>query len=313
MLSKFNGRVFALGEALLDFITENGRDFTLLPGGSVVNAAISLSRIQGNVFLLSDLCNDAAGISMRNALHESGISTEYCCSVANMKSSIALAFLDSNKDAYYTFYKEYPADVPTMVVPDFNSVDVLLFGSSHAINNLYRARIESMLLAANTSGTMVYYDINVREKSETKLKELLPMYRNNMKYSSIVKGSLDDFNQLFGTSNPLEIYENCVPFCENLIITNGPDEVQLFTRYFSKTYAVPKVSVVSTIGAGDNFNAGFIFGLRNNGNEDFDNTITPWDTIIHAGISFASVSCTSIHNHINKQILFNYYPELIKI
>jgi Sugar kinases, ribokinase family len=50
-------------------------------------------------------------------------------------------------------------------------------------------------------------------------------------------------------------------YCRNFLCTAGAEQVSLRTGTISKVYSIPPLEAVSTIGAGDNFNAGIIFGL----------------------------------------------------
>jgi len=307
---KFNGRIFALGEALIDFISSDGVHFTFMPGGSVVNTALTLSNSGENVFLLSDLAEDEAANNLKIKLHKSGINTSYCAFNAELKTPIALAFLDDAKEAHYSFYRNYPLVVPQLDLPEMNSSDILIFGSSYAINPVFRNRVETLLEMSRRTGAMSYYDINIREKSTEKLKLLQPLYFKNMAEASIVKGSLDDFSRLLDMDTPPEIYNKIKSYCKNIIITNGSKEVSLCTPNYIKTYQVPAISVVSAIGAGDNFNAGFIFGLKKYNSDSVLNEIElNWDAAILSGISFAAAACKTIHSHLSKQNLNKLFTE----
>lgn len=59
---------------------------------------------------------------------------------------------------------------------------------------------------------------------------------------------------------------------------------------------------MSTIGAGDNFNAGFIYGLMKYGitRRDIENGLTEeqWDECIASGQRFSAEACKSIYNYI---------------
>jgi len=61
---------------------------------------------------------------------------------------------------------------------------------------------------------------------------------------------------------------------------------------------------VSTIGAGDNFNAGFIFGMIVNKitREDVEQGLTEkqWDSIISYAMKFSANVCTSINNSVDE-------------
>ena len=63
------------------------------------------------------------------------------------------------------------------------------------------------------------------------------------------------------------------------------------------------METISTIGAGDNFNAGFIYGLVKNGitREMFETGLTPeqWDALISEASAFSANVCKSVHNSID--------------
>lgn len=297
--SKKYGRVFAFGEILSDFITHNGVDFVCMPGGSVVNAALTLSSTDAEVFLVADLCSDALGKSLQTTLHSKGIDTRYCNTNDCSKSNLAIAFLDENKVPTYSFYKDSPVEASTFKVPEFLQGDILLFGSGYAVLPSNSRRIKAVVEQAVQSGCIVYYDVNVRELSADKRHDLRPLYIRNMLYAHVVKGSIDDFFLLFDTTDPDQIYLHCKPYCKNLILTNGAKEVSVFTPYYEKKFDVPGIEVVSTIGAGDNFNAGCIFAIRIENETIEKGSSKMWERIIQSGIDFATHSCKSIYNYIN--------------
>ena len=59
-----------------------------------------------------------------------------------------------------------------------------------------------------------------------------------------------------------KVYKNKIQFyCPNFLCTAGNKSISLRTKQVSKEYLVEPVNSVSTIGAGDNFNAGIIYGI----------------------------------------------------
>ena len=72
---------------------------------------------------------------------------------------------------------------------------------------------------------------------------------------------------------------------------------------FSKHYAVAPVNVVSTIGAGDNFNAGIVYGLIHYGitRSQVENGLTEqqWDQLIAIAQKFSANCCQSLNNSID--------------
>lgn len=65
-----------------------------------------------------------------------------------------------------------------------------------------------------------------------------------------------------------------------------------------------ETDTVSTIGAGDNFNAGFVYGLLKYGitRENIEQGLTEqqWDNLIHCALLFSANCCKSISNSIGK-------------
>ena len=71
----------------------------------------------------------------------------------------------------------------------------------------------------------------------------------------------------------------------------------------SKQYAVEKTKTVSTIGAGDNFNAGFVYGLVKYGitREMLEDGVpeAQWDQVIAEAQQFSANVCQSINNSVD--------------
>ena len=72
---------------------------------------------------------------------------------------------------------------------------------------------------------------------------------------------------------------------------------------FRKEYPVKQTQTVSTIGAGDNFNAGFIFGLLKYGitHRHIESGLTKeqWDNIIECAQAFSAETCKSLFNYVS--------------
>ena len=66
---------------------------------------------------------------------------------------------------------------------------------------------------------------------------------------------------------------------------------------------MPPTSTVSTIGAGDNFNAGFVFGLLKSGitRDALERSLTEqqWDSVIACAQQFSANVCQSLENYVS--------------
>lgn len=80
-----------------------------------------------------------------------------------------------------------------------------------------------------------------------------------MRLADVVRGSTEDFNYLFDLNDGAAVYERVRPCCPTLILTDGARPIRLFTPDGCDTFPVQPIETVSTVGAGDNFNAGYIY------------------------------------------------------
>jgi len=294
-------RVFALGETVLDLILDGGFGLKAVVGGSVVNASVSLGRMGVDVQLISEFGADKAGTLIDGFLSSNGVLSNFCTRYPNHKTSLALAFLDSAKNATYTFYHDSPEKLNLVNIPVFQNSDILLFGSFYAVKPDRRNVLQNILQKAIGAKSVIYYDLNIRKAHSDQMDILMPSFLNNMAVATIVKGSDEDFMNLFGINDPASVYEKVSPYCKTLIFTNGSKPVRVFTPTFNRTYKVPEIIAVSTIGAGDNFNAGFIFGLATSGfgtNNIMDMPMYELDRMVACGLAFAAGTCLSDENYI---------------
>ena len=85
--------------------------------------------------------------------------------------------------------------------------------------------------------------------------------------------------------------------------------MKFFARGVKAVYPVKQVDVVSTVGAGDNFNAGVLYGLVK-GEVTREKlaqlTAAEWDSIMSNGLDFSAHACTLIENYVDKEWAKNY-------
>ena len=109
---------------------------------------------------------------------------------------------------------------------------------------------------------IIYYDPNFRKAHAHEAIRLMPTVLENLEFADIVRGSDEDFQNLYGKSDAQEVYKEHIQFyCDRFLTTHGANGVNLHTRNFTRHFDSPQIQQLSTIGAGDNFNAGIIYGL----------------------------------------------------
>ena len=157
---------------------------------------------------------------------------------------------------------------------------------------------------AHEAGALLYYDINFRKSHIPDIPDTLENLQQNCRWSTIVRGSAEDFGYLFGTTDPSEIYERHIrPLCPYFICTDSHRPVWIFTPHFTLQIPVAPIQTVCTIGAGDNFNAGFLYGLLNKGitPREFPTlTTTAWSELVLLAQQFSKQVCQSVYNYVDE-------------
>ena len=298
-------RVIGIGETILDVLFKDNQPKAAVPGGSVFNGIISLGRAGANVTFISEVGGDKVGNIILDFMKENGVGTDNVMVYPDRKSPVSLAFLNEKNDAEYIFYKDYPNLRLDAEMPEVTGDDIIMFGSYYAITPQLRDKVKELLDRARKAGAIIYYDVNFRKSHAHEAIKLMPIILENFEYADIVRGSNEDFGFMFGMTDPDKVYQHKVSFyCPLFICTNGGEGLCLRTAALKKDYPVAPLQTVSTIGAGDNFNAGLVFGLLKNRirRADLDElTEADWDKIIASGMSFSKEVCTSLDNYISKE------------
>lgn len=295
-------KIYGIGETVFDIIFKDGQPQAAKPGGSVLNSLVSLGRMQLPVSFISEYARDDVGTMIDDFLKNNGIDTSLVYRFDDGKTTLALAFLNENNDARYSFYHYYPEKRLGIRMPGFKEDDILTCGSFYAITPGIRGMFRALVESARDKGVLILYDPNFRKSHLSELKELMPYIAENMQMAEIVRGSHEDFANIFDARNAGEAYEAVKPFCKTLVYTDHMDGVTVKSPSFSGKFPVRKLNPVSTIGAGDNFNAGMITALYLN--QIPKKTITTmggeeWGRLISTAVDFASHVCLSYENYIS--------------
>lgn len=222
-------KVIGIGETILDIIFKNNQPHTAVPGGSTFNGLISLGRLGVPVSFISEVGNDRVGDIIRDFMMENNLSTRYVDRFPDGKSPISLAFLDDDSNANYTFYKEYPKQRLDVPLPEINEDDIFIYGSYYSLNPALRGRMVEFLDYARQRKAILYYDPNFRKAHAHEAIRLAPTLLENFEYADIVRGSDEDFLNIFGETDSEKVYTDHIRFyCDRFITTHGAGGVNLY-------------------------------------------------------------------------------------
>lgn len=293
--------IYAVGETILDIIFKDRQPRTARPGGSSFNAAITLGRLGTPITLISEMGKDRVGDMILDFMQENGVDTDYLARYEEGQSAIALAFLNEKSDAEYQFFKDYPHQRLAVEFPDFSPDDLLMFGSFYALNPGIRPRVKELLEKAKNAGVTIVYDPNFRNNHAANRSRLIEVIKENMDYASIVRASDEDLENIFEADGVDEAWEYIRPHCGILIYTANAQGVYLRTRKLKIKLEVEQIKPLSTIGAGDTFNAGLLYGFWKNGykkKEIPELSGAQWEELIDGAIRFSREVCLSYDNYL---------------
>ena len=304
-------KVFCIGETVLDIIFRAGQPIAAKPGGSMLNSAVSLGRTGVPVAFIGSVAADHAGEIIYGFMNENGVSTEFIYRDAGGKTTLALAFLDDRRDAGYSFYKMLPAE-PLSFPQDVQPGDVVLFGSFYSLNLLVREGLIPFLRMAKSHGAFIIYDPNFRQAHLDELVRARPLILENIGLASLVRGSDEDFRHIFSAGDGGAAFAHVQKGgCPMLAYTRNRNGVEFLASGSHLWLPVPPIDPVSTIGAGDAFNAGIIHAILNHTptpQASPNPTEWPWELILKTAIRFSENVCMSLDNYISQEFAKTLNP-----
>ena len=235
-------------------------------GGTVASSTAASSTAAGcaapRVIMATQMGKDNVAEIITGFMWGNNVETTHAICVEGRQSTISLAMLDSRNDARYEFFRD--SAMPKFQTPDieFEPGDILLFGSFFAISPATRLQVRELVARARSQGAIIYYDINFRKGPHGNSPHIKDYIEENCALSTIVRGSSEDIGNIYGECTAAEAYRDHISsLCSNFICTKGADSTEVFSPGFHATYPVRKIETLSTIGAGDNFNAGVVYTL----------------------------------------------------
>jgi fructokinase len=302
-------KIYTIGETVLDILFKNNTPVTAKAGGACLNSAVTLGRLDLPVYFIGEYGLDEVGNFIDQFLKQNKVATDYVYRYYDGKSSLALAFLNENNDASYDFYKLYPEKRLAVKFPEIKEDDIVLFGSIYAVTFEVRPKLLEFIRQAKKKKAIVMYDPNFRKYHLHELPKLRPLIYENFSLSDIVRGSNEDFSFILGADNADEVYGEIQAACPNLLFTSNRQGVFVRSTRVSHMFPVKKIDPLSTIGAGDNFNAGIVYSLYKYGigHKELPNMDEEmWQTIIAYAVDFATHVCLIYDNYISHEFAAAY-------
>ena len=305
-------RFYAFGEALVDIIVQaDGTTFSSA-GGSLLNVAVSMARAGASVQLMTDFGHDGPGDRLQAMLETEKVGTAFVSRFSNGKTPLAYAALDDAAKASYTFYKQYPEKrFSNASIPEFSVHDCLAFGSFSSVQDVLQPILSQLIEKAVQQGSLIFYDPNIRQHKLNDDASAMENLMRNFAVADLIRGSDEDFEALFASSDLEAVSKKLSLRAEvPLIITRGGEAVECLHQGKHASFMVPAIqNLISTIGAGDAFDAGLlcILDMQHIGRKELRNLHPDMlGMMIATAVSFATDVCQSPENFISRRMAERY-------
>lgn len=270
-----NFGVFTLGDALITFNPSDTGPLRYVPtfsrkvGGAELNFAIGCARLGLKSKWMSRLGGDEFGRVIYNFARGEGIDVSEVKLVDGYPSS--LNFKEIREDGSgKTFYYRYQSPILTMEPSDIteailDGVDIVhLTGVFLAINPKNLDITLEVLKLAKEKNIPVSFDPNIRLKLWT-IEEAKATYMKVFPYVDILLTGRDEIELIHGDSSKVSLEALAKEFkMAHLVIKDGGNGATVFVNGQWHEKEAFKVQPIDTVGAGDGFDAGYIYSYLHN-------------------------------------------------
>jgi fructokinase len=255
------------GEALMDVYmgepTPTGMLLDARIGGSPLNVAQGLARLERPVAFLTGLSTDALGERLLASLRAEGVDTSLVLR-SDAPSTLSVVSVDAAGVPRYAFHGNGAAD--RQLTPDTlpalpAAARVLQFGSYalavEPVGNALRA------LAARERGRLlIAYDPNVRLNVDPDLDHWRQVVEHMVSLAHVVKVSDEDLGLLYPDETPEQVARRWLQQGAALVVvTRGGKGSSAWTADAEADAPSQAVQVIDTVGAGDTFQAALLTWL----------------------------------------------------
>jgi fructokinase len=267
------GRLFSIGEVLIDFIPkEKGKAlkdvqaFVRAPGGAPANVAAAVAKFGAEASMITKLGMDAFGDFLIDELQKAGVKTDKIKRTNQANTGLAFVSLREDGERDFSFYRNPSADL--LLSEDeieehwFQKGDILHFCSVDLVESPMKQAHEKAIRLVKEIGGLISFDPNVRLPLWNQAEECRQTILEFIPKAHLLKISAEELAFITGMKDEKEAIESLFTGeVKAVIYTKGANGADLYTKnsaYQSNGY---KVDVQDTTGAGDAFIGGFLYKL----------------------------------------------------
>ncbi|WP_019243321.1 MULTISPECIES: carbohydrate kinase family protein [Bacillus] len=267
------GKVYCIGEALIDFIPEQkGKalkdvdTFEKLPGGAPANVAIAVAKYGGRASLITKLGQDAFGDFLIEILKENNVEVDKIIQTTEANTGLAFVSVKEDGERDFSFYRNPSADMllteEEIKADWFTENDLLHFCSVDLIECPMKYAHKKAISYMKQKGAIVSFDPNIRLSLWKDPKECQATVQEFLPFAHIIKVSDEELEFITGISDEKEAIRSLfVGDVKAVVYTKGAKGAELHLKDQMYRSSGFKVTVSDTTGAGDAFIGGLLYAL----------------------------------------------------
>ncbi len=243
------GTFVVVGESLVDIVLPADGEQALAPGGSPLNVAVGLARLDVDTLLVTQLGDDEHGRLVAQHATGSAVRLSDTAVAPGRRTSTATARLDHAHAATYDF--DLTWDLEQHRLPE-DTIGVHV-GSLGAVLRPGREAVLDLLTQAE--GGFVSYDPNIRPAFVTDPAAAWRDLTEVAAHARLVKCSDEDLAVLRPGQEESSLAAELLAAgpTELVVVTRGGRGATAYRRDLRVDVPAPPTTVVDTVGAGDSF------------------------------------------------------------
>jgi len=265
-------KVLLLGEALIDFLSEDYSEslsdvngFIRHAGGSPANITANLQNLGENGILITRIGNDPFGDYLKSTFLEKGIDTTYVQVDEQKNTSLVFVAKSKGNPTFLPLRSaDYYIEKPKTLNELLKSIQYFHISTWSVSHHPARQTVFSILEDIENTDIRLCFDPNFRKILWQKDDDPMATISKILKKTYLCKPSDDDAFHLFGRmDNEAYIREFHRLGAKNVILTMGKEGALVSNGEKIVHQPSLSVTVVDTTGAGDGFWAGVYCALLN--------------------------------------------------